>query len=131
MTVVTSASCTTVIPPTPVITDTDIRNAWTETNKDSNIPRLDAADQYGSSTSNRWLISSNYLSLNNVTLGYTFPAKWLNKINVKALRIYCAADNVALLSARKGLDPRQSYVSATTARYTPIRTVSGGITLTF
>ena len=109
----------------------DIRNAWTPDNKDSNIPRLDAADQYGSSTSTRWLTSSNYLALNNVTLGYTFPAKWLNKINVKALRIYCAADNVALLSARKGLDPRQSYVSATTARYTPIRTVSGGITLTF
>ena len=110
---------------------TDIRRAWTPENTNTDVPRLNSGDQYANSTSTRFLVSSNYLSLNNVTLGYTFPSKWLNKIKVKALRIYCAADNVALLSARKGLDPRQSYTSATTALYTPIRTVSGGLTLTF
>lgn len=47
------------------------------------------------------------------------------------VRVYFTADNVALISARKGLDPRQSYISATTALYTPIRTISGGISLTF
>ncbi|RHR60491.1 TonB-dependent receptor [Parabacteroides sp. AF17-28] len=110
---------------------TDIRNAWSETNKGSNIPRLDAEDKYASSQSDRWITSSNYLSLNNITFGYTLPKNITNKFLVDRLRVYFAADNVALLSARKGLDPRQSYTSATTALYTPIRTISGGISLTF
>jgi hypothetical protein len=39
-------------------------------------------------------------------------------------------DNVALLTARKGLDPRQGYVAADNV-YSPIRTISGGISLNF
>ena len=59
------------------------------------------------------------------------PKSLTTKFLDDRLRVYFAADNVALLSARKGLDPRQSYTSATTALYTPIRTVSGGISITF
>jgi hypothetical protein len=71
------------------------------------------------------------LSINNITVGYTLPSRYTDLLNVAKLRIYFAADNVALLSSRKGLDPRQSYTAATTARYTPIRTLSGGINLSF
>lgn len=109
----------------------DIYNAWTPQNTETNVPRLNANDQYANSTSTRFLTSSNYLSLNNITVGYTLPSNLVRKVDVNKLRVYLAADNVALLSARKGLDPRQSYISATTALYTPIRTISGGISLTF
>jgi hypothetical protein len=71
------------------------------------------------------------LAINNITIGYTLPAKWTQKFLVSKLRVYASADNVALLAARKGLDPRQSFTSATTARYTPIRTISGGLSVTF
>ena len=37
---------------------------------------------------------------------------------------------MALLTARKGLDPRQGYVAADNV-YSPIRTISGGISLNF
>ena len=109
----------------------DIRNAWTPENTDTDIPRINAADQYSNSTSTRFLTSSNYLSLDNITLGYTLPKNWVSKIGISKVRIYATADNVALLSARKGLDPRQSYTTATTALYTPIRTISGGLNITF
>ena len=109
----------------------DIKGAWTEANPNTDVPRLDANDSYASSTSDRWLTKSDYLSLNNITVGYTLPSSILEKIYIDKVRIYFAADNVALISARKGLDPRQSYTSATTARYTPIRTVSGGVSITF
>jgi hypothetical protein len=109
----------------------DIYNAWTPENTNTNVPRLDANDLYASSTSTRFLTSSDYLSLNNITIGYSLPANLIKKVDINRLRVYFAADNVALLSARKGLDPRQSYISATTALYTPIRTISGGISLTF
>jgi len=109
----------------------DILNAWSPDNKNTNIPRLDANDRYANSLSTRFLTSSDYLSLNNLTVGYTFPYKLLRNLEISKLRIYFAADNLFLLSARKGLDPRQSYTAATTSQYTAIRTISGGISLTF
>lgn len=110
---------------------TDILDAWTEDNTDSEIPRVCTTDYYANATSTRFLTSSNYLAINNITVGYTLPQSLTQKWSIDKFRIYFAADNVALWSARQGLDPRQSFTSATTARYTTIRTVSGGINVTF
>ncbi len=109
----------------------DILNAWTPTNTKTNVPRLNAEDARGFSNSDRALVSSNYLAINNITLGYTLPSKWTKKINVESVRFYGSADGVALFSARKGLDPRQSYTSSTTSTYTATRCISGGIKLVF
>ena len=109
----------------------DILNAWTPENRNTNIPRVDAIDKYTNSSSDRWLTSSDYFSINNITLGYTLPKRWLRSLGIGSLRIYGAADNVALFSARKGLDPCMSYTTASTDRYTPIRTISGGLKVTF
>ncbi len=110
---------------------TDIRNAWTPENTNTDVPRIDYNDKYGNATSDRWLTSSNYLSINNVTFGYTVPANITKKALISKLRFYFAADNLALLSARNGLDPRQGFTSATTSTYTAIKTVSGGVNITF
>ena len=110
---------------------TDIRNAWTPENTNTDVPRLSASDKYANSTSTRWLTSSDYLSLNNITIGYTLPTNLISKIGLSKLRVYFTADNLALWSARKGLDPRQSFTSASTATYTAIRTISGGVSLSF
>jgi len=110
---------------------TDILNSWTPENPYTDVPRVNAQDKYTISTSDRWLISSDYLSVNNITFGYTFPSKWTKQFGVEKLNLNVVADNVALFSARKGLDPRQSFTSSTTAIYTPIRTISGGLKITF
>ena len=109
----------------------DIYKAWTPDNRYTDVPRLNAQDRYSYSVSTRWLTSSNYLSINNITVGYTLPSNWAKKLMMEKLRVYFTADNVGLLSARKGLDPRQSYTTATTSLYTAIRTISGGISLSF
>ncbi len=110
---------------------TDIRRAWTPTNTHTDVPRLDYGDTYGYSTSTRFLVSSNYLSLNNVTFGYTVPAKLVERVFLSSVRLYFTAENVALWSKRKGLDPRQGFMSATTSVYTAVRSVSGGIKIAF
>lgn len=111
----------------------DILNAWTPENTNTDVPRLDAGDSnsFYSTLSDRGLINSNYFAINNITAGYTFPAKLTKKIGVDSFRVYCAADNVALFTARKGLDPRQSFVSSTTSLYTAMRCVSGGVKIVF
>ena len=110
----------------------DLYKAWTPENPNSNVPRFVLGDQYTTSSSNRFITDASYLSLQNINFGYTLPRKWLEKMHVSKLRIYVACENVWLWSQRQGLDPRQSVTGgASAAYYSPIRTISGGVNLTF
>jgi TonB-linked SusC/RagA family outer membrane protein len=109
----------------------DIMNMWTENNTSTSVPRINSNDQYTNSTSNRFLQCSNYLSLQNIMLGYTLPSRLADRLKIEKIRIYGVADNVALISSRTGLDPRQSYTTSTPATYSALRAVSGGISVTF
>lgn len=110
----------------------DILNAWSADNKGSNIPRFQYGDTNYGSMSDRFLISASYLSLSNINFGYTLPSNIVRKAQLEKVRVYLTADNVALWSKRKGLDPRQSISGASTnAYYAPIRTISGGINIVF
>ena len=68
----------------------DALKAWTPENTNTNVPRLDGDTQVSQSNVDRFLISSNFLSVNNLTLGYTFPASWTRKIEISSLRLYVA-----------------------------------------
>lgn len=114
---------------------TDMLKAWTPENTNTNIPKLDTQANYnlGGQNTDFLLISSNYLSINNITVGYTLPGKWTSKIGIESIRIYGVADNVALFSKRKGLDPRMGsfYMGDSYGAYSVIRTISGGIKVVF
>jgi len=109
----------------------DIARAWTPQNQHTDVPRLDAGDSNADATSTRWLVSSDYLSLNNVTLGYTLPRHLVRHAKLASARLYAAADNLALFAARQGIDPRQSQTAVYANSYTAVRTVSFGVKLTF
>ena len=117
----------------------DILLAWTPTNTETNVPRWDGNTEVSQTPVDRFVISSNYLSLNNVTLGYTLPSKLTQKIGIASLRIYVAGENLYVLSARKGVDPRYNMgIGSMTSgsgfannSYGSMRNVTGGITLTF
>ena len=116
----------------------DIYGAWTPENAQSNIPRLDTGVDDSQHTSNRFLVSSDYLSMTNITIGYTVPAKFVRSIGLSALRIYFAGDNLALWTARKGLDPRRALTMGVSTlgagysdTYAGLKTISGGITVSF
>ena len=110
----------------------DMMNAWNPTNKYSDIPRYYYNEKYAPNyASDRFLISSNYLSLNNITLGYTLPVTLTSKIGLSKVRFYATADNVWVWSKRKGLDPRMSLTAGSSAFYTAVRTISGGVSVTF
>lgn len=117
----------------------DLLRAWTPENTDTDIPRLDGDYSVAQSTVDRFLISSNYLSLNNLTLGYTLPSKLVNNIGIAGLRVYVAGENLAVLTARQGIDPRfsvglGSYTSGSglnSGSYSALRTVTAGVSVTF
>ena len=124
----------------------DLLKAWSPENPTSNIPRLSTAapDDPGSGSQtpiDRFLTSSNYLSLNNITLGYTLPKFIVRQIKLDNIRVYLAAENLFLLTKRKGLDPRygifelQNSMTAGTGlasgSYASMRSVTAGVTISF
>ena len=109
----------------------DILNAWTPENKYTDVPKLNAKESNNNSTSTRFLTSTSYLSLQNISVGYTLPKNWIAKLGCESLRVYFVADNVALLSARKGYDPRTNWNGESNYNYSALRSISGGITMKF
>ena len=110
----------------------DLLNAWSADNTGSNIPRLQYGDEYSTATSDRFLTDASYLNIQNITVGYTLPQNITRKFLVSKLRVYVVCDNVWYWSRRKGLDPRQSMTGGSNnAMYSPIRTISGGLNITF
>lgn len=111
----------------------DMLNSWSSENKNTDIPSLmlDNRNYAISSSSDYFLTSASYFSLRNVTLGYTVPTALLRKANIEKLRVYLTGDNIFLLSARKGLDPRQSFAGTTGYVYSALSSYSIGLNLTF
>ena len=110
----------------------DLLKAWTPENPSSTIPRNTFGDSYTVSSSDRFLTDASYISLNNVNFGYTLPQTLTRKAQIERVRFYVSADNVYYWSKRQGLDPRQSITGgASAAYYSPIRSISGGISVTF
>jgi len=110
----------------------DLLNSWTPENTGSDIPRFQLHDQYSAASSTRFLTNASYLNIQNINVGYTLPASWTKKLAINSLRLYMSAENVFYWSKRKGFDPRQSYDTTTNATYySPMRTISGGVTFQF
>lgn len=110
----------------------DVLNAWTPENKSSDMPRFQYLDQNFNSVSDRFFIDASYLNFQNAQLGYTLPEKLTSKMQISKLRVYVSADNIWYVSKRQGFDPRYSFTGTTNyATNSTVRTISGGINLTF
>ena len=110
----------------------DLLKSWTPENTGSNIPRFQLNDEYSAAMSTRFLTNASFLNIQNINVGYTLPSRWTKKMAISSLRLYMSAENVFYWSKRKGFDPRQSYNETTNATYySPMRTISGGVTFEF
>ena len=114
----------------------DARKAWTENNRDTDVPRFSNGagqyDSYATTGSTRFLTSNSYFSLNNIQLGYNFPKKLIEKIKLNKLSLYVNATNLAIATARRGYNPMTSFTgSSDTHGYSPLSTIMGGVKFTF
>ena len=55
--------------------------------------------------SSRYIEDGSYLRIKNITLGYTFPKKWMEKARIENLRIYCNIQNLYTFTKYSGYDP--------------------------
>lgn len=82
-------------------------------------------------TSSRWLTSASYICLKNLNIGYQLPKSLVNKVQLQGVSVNVACENLFTKTARKGMNPQQSF-SGTQYNYlvTP-RVFSVGLNVKF
>ena len=84
-------------------------NAWTETNKNTDVPRAVLQDPNGNMReSDRFLENGNFVRLRQLQLGYTLPTNLMKKIFVEKLRFYVSGENLFTITGYDGIDPEFS-----------------------
>jgi TonB-linked SusC/RagA family outer membrane protein len=88
---------------------TEVLNAWTPTNTNTNIPRAISSDpNQNARPSTRFLEDGSYLRLKNVMLGYSINQNTLQSLTkgvVKNFRVYVSAQNILTFTKYSGYDP--------------------------
>ncbi len=111
---------------------TEILGRWQKPGDRTDVPRLDASKivPFGAA-SDRWLVSSSYISLRQINLSYDLPDKYTELVGMSSARIYVNAENLFLRTKRKGMDVNQNFNGTTQNRFTPSRVVTVGLNVAF
>jgi len=97
---------------------TTVLNAWTPEHPSKSMPRAVYLDPNNNNrTSNRFVESAAYLRLQNLQVGYSVPARLLQKTRAfQRLRIYVSGINLFTITGYKGVDP-ENELSPTMRQY--------------
>jgi len=113
----------------------EILNHWSETNRDTNIPRLSRTDPNSNfSTPSTWYLEdASFCRLKNLTIGYDFT-RLIRKGSHFAqrgsgLEIYFSGENLFTLTKYSGMDPECGGYDA--LKYPVNRVLSFGLKLTY
>ncbi len=94
---------------------TNWRDRWTATNPSADMPRIYwgwGAPERISRASSWFLQDGSYLRLKNLTLGYTLPKRFFQRMGVNSVRIYFSGDNLFTITDYPGLDPERGESGA-------------------
>lgn len=106
----------------------DMLTRWQNAGDITNIPKLSTSGSI--SDTDQWLTKSDYLNLRTVALTYNFPKKFLSRLKLTNAKAYVNGENLFITSARKGMDPTQTYTGDAEYTYAPSRIVSFGLNIT-
>ena len=119
-----------------------IQRCWSEENPDAYFPRPRSYSATGgelSKVNSRYLQNVRYLRFKNLTVGYTLPKKWLDKVRVDKVRVYFTDENLHYWSPLKKnclyVDPESAFSRSSDVdnhmSYTWQKTMMFGIDITF
>lgn len=81
------------------ITEGNYYDRWTEENPNGYFPRFKSYQAFidgkgAAAPQTRYLQNAAYARLKNLTVGYTFPKRWTDKINIERVRLFFSGDNL-------------------------------------
>lgn len=111
----------------------DILNAWRQPGDITNVPRLENGNQdLVISLSDRFLTDASYLSLRNVSFGYSFDDSITESLGIDNLSLSLTGENLLLLNKRDGLDPQYNLAGTQSGDdFSPARIFSIGLNVGF
>ena len=110
---------------------TEMLKRWTPENRYTDVPALKTVSNNWNANSTRNLFNNSYLRMKNITLSYNFPQPMIKKISLSSLQLFVKADNLLTISGNQGLDPEQGITGLTYYRYPAMRSISGGVNVSF
>lgn len=119
-----------------------LKSAYNESfsvNPNGSLPRLSILDDKSSNcrVSDFWVKNGDFLKINNIQIGYTFPREWLAPLKITSARAFMSISNLACISGyNKYGDPECGqgsllYTGLDTGRYPTPRTYSLGVSVQF
>ena len=108
-------------------------------NPGTSMPRASINDPNDNDRwSDRYIEDGSYVRLKNISLGYTFPKKWISKWGIEMLRVYANIQNLLTITGYDGYDPEigastqsANVMGLDNARYPSPTTYSFGLNVTF
>jgi TonB-linked SusC/RagA family outer membrane protein len=109
---------------------------WQQPGDIATHPQAIAGGNNGSNeASTRFIEDGSYFRLNNVTLSYDLPEKWLRKINLKHIQLYLTGENLFTITKFSGADVEvgvgNSNGTYSTDLYPSVRRFSVGLNFSF
>ena len=75
-------------------------------NTSTTLPRISASTTNANNrVSDLYIEDGSYLRIQNISLGYTLPKKWVNKLNLQNVKVYANLQNVYTWTNYSGYDP--------------------------
>lgn len=117
----------------------EIWNVHVANAETAQVQRITTSDSNDNNRmSDRFIEDGSYLRIKNISLGYTFPRKWISKLNIDNLRIYMNVQNAFTFTKYKGYDPEVGAYNYNVllrgldnARYPSQRIYTFGLNLSF
>ena len=119
--------------PQGVALSTDILNRWQNPGDITDVPKLTTANAYTQYAlgSTRWLVDSDYINFRSLTVGYNFSSDLVRQFQISNAKIFVNGENLWAKTARKGMEPNESFNGTTVNRYSPARVLSLGLNVSF
>jgi hypothetical protein len=96
------------------------------------IPILDFnLSDDNNAVSDRWLTSSSYLIMKNITLGYNLPKALVSKWGLGGIRVKAGVENLFTITSRKGLNPQYNFAGGSDDTYVSARVFNFGLQFDF
>ena len=102
---------------------------WQKPGDITDVPRIEIAGK--STTNDRFLVDASYFAIKNITLGYTLPKAWMQKVKLSSVRVFGSVDNLALFTHLQGMNPQYNFSGETSYSYSPNKTWSLGVEINF
>lgn len=94
------------------------------------IPQMNySMNTYNNASSSRWLTSSDYLVVKNITLSYQLPKSLVKHVDLQGVSVSASCENLWTFTARQGMNPQQSFSGSQSNYLVTPRVFSVGVNI--